>query len=389
MNASVTAFFAPLLVPHRYASNVLRAWQRITRDQLACAMVLAVAASAPVLFIGLTSPGTPSPFQTLTMVIGRFITAFCILLTVAVADDASDRGSSRLSTYATALVTGVLVGTLLSWLVSNHVFGVFDQASGALAEKLRINASARYTIAINAILEWLLLGSLAIYVYADRRETLKMRARLHAAELERSRASRRLLESELQAMQARVEPEFLFDTLAHVRRLYITDARDAEELLDHLIAYLRAAMPQTRDTSSSLGQETDLVRSYLAIISVKTGGKLAYTIDDEPELAEMRLPAMMLQPLVDYALAYHPESTHIASRLRISSEIRNDRLRVVVSSDQCHQPAASDGQAVGDVRERLAALYAANASLALTQRDLRGCQAVMEIPLARANDRRG
>lgn len=383
MNASVSAFFAPLLVPHRYASNVLRTWRRIKRDQLACAVVLGVAASAPVLLIGMTSPGAPSTFQMLSMVIGRFITAFCILLTVAIADDTSDRGGRRVSAYAMALVIGVLAGTLMSWLVSNYVFGVFGQATGALAEKLRINTHARYTIAINGILEWLMLGSLAIYVYVDRRETLKMRERLHAAEIDRVRASRGLLESELQAMQARVEPEFLFDTLAQVRRLYTADDRRADELLDQLIAYLRAAMPQTRDTSSTLAQEIELMRSYLAILNVKASEQLDYAIDAEPDLAQARLPAMMLQPLVDYALGDWRGSPDTERQLRISSERCDNRLRLVVRSDHCSASRASDGQAVGAVRERLSALYPANASLVLTQTGARGREAIMDIPLTR------
>jgi len=382
MNASVTAFFAPLLQRRSYPRTVLEAWRRITWEQLALAAMLGVVASAPAVLIAATAP---RPFNMVGFVTGKLITAFCILLAIAVADDASDRGARRMQAYSTALIIGILAGTALSWLAWDRVFGMFgDQATGGLAEKLRINPNARYTIAMNAILEWLMLGSLAIYVYADRRETLKIRARLHEAELDRVRASQRLLESELQAMQARVAPEFLFDTLADVRRLYAAGAPDAEELLDHLIAYLRAAMPQTRDTSSTLSQEFDLVRSYLAIISAKTGGNLAYAIDAAPSTAEARLPAMMLQPLVDFALDHWSQSPNVARRLRITSESRDNRLRVVVSSDHAGEPTAIHAPVVAQIRERLEALYPANANLVLTQSERRGREAVMDIPGARA-----
>ena len=109
-----------------------------------------------------------------------------------------------------------------------------------------------------------ILGGAATFVYTDRRRALAARARMHAAELERARAAKRTLESRLQAMQARVEPQFLFNTLAQVRDLYRADAALGERMLDELIAYLRAAMPKMRDTSSTVGQEIELVRAYLA-----------------------------------------------------------------------------------------------------------------------------
>ena len=61
-------------------------------------------------------------------------------------------------------------------------------------------------------------------------------------------------------MQAQVEPHFLFNTLASVQYLTETDPPDAHRLLGHLIAYLRAALPQLRASSTTLGQEVELAR---------------------------------------------------------------------------------------------------------------------------------
>jgi sensor histidine kinase YesM len=93
-----------------------------------------------------------------------------------------------------------------------------------------------------------------------------MQEHLRAAELDRVRKSRLALESRLQALQARVEPEFLFRTLSHVRDLYDRDVvlgspARASKMLDDLIAYLRAAMPHVRDTSSTVAQEVELPRA--------------------------------------------------------------------------------------------------------------------------------
>jgi sensor histidine kinase YesM len=103
--------------------------------------------------------------------------------------------------------------------------------------------------------------------------------RMRAAELARTLSRRRTLESRLQAMQARVEPQFLFNTLAQVRELYERDAVVAGRVLDDLISYLRAALPHLRESSSTLGQEIALARAYLDIMQVRLGERLEFSID--------------------------------------------------------------------------------------------------------------
>ena len=75
-----------------------------------------------------------------------------------------------------------------------------------------------------------------MFFHADRRAARKTAQVLHDAELHRIRRSRLALESRLQAMQARVEPQFLFNTLAQVERLYEVDPALGARMLDDLIA---------------------------------------------------------------------------------------------------------------------------------------------------------
>ena len=148
-----------------------------------------------------------------------------------------------------------------------------------------------------------LYGSMACIVYVKLRTARLAADRMRAAELARVKSRRRTLESQLQAMQARVEPEFLFNTLAQVRGLYERDVVMAGRMLEDLIAYLRAALPHLRESSSTLGQEVALVRAYLDIVRIRLGEGLTFEID-VPETAEgARIPPMMLLPLVDHALA--------------------------------------------------------------------------------------
>jgi hypothetical protein len=89
------------------------------------------------------------------------------------------------------------------------------------------------------VFEGLTIGGLAILMYADRRDSQRILANLRTAQVQRSTQARQVLESQLQAMQARVEPQFLFNTLGRINQLYDVDAVLGEQMLDDLIVYLR------------------------------------------------------------------------------------------------------------------------------------------------------
>src|SRR5690242_18686938 len=174
-----------------------------------------------------------------------------------------------------------------------------------------------------------------------------------------------MLEARLKVMQARIEPQFLFNTLAQVRKLYHIDAALSGEMLDQLIAYLRAAMPRMRDTSSTLGQELELVASYLAIIKIRMGGRLEFSIDTSAELTDARMPPMMLLPLVDHAVVHGLEAPHGEGTLRIQSAVQGSRLQLSIHDDGAGFVPEDAGDAVAAIRERLHALYGGNATLTL------------------------
>src|SRR5258706_14292806 len=100
-------------------------------------------------------------------------------------------------------------------------------------------------------------------------------------------------------MQARVEPQFLFNTLAQVRELYEHDVGVAGRMLDDLTAYLRAALPHLRHSTSPLGQEIALVQAYLDIVRVRLGDRLRFDVDVPDAAKSFRVPPMMLLPLID------------------------------------------------------------------------------------------
>ncbi|MCL4687581.1 MAG: histidine kinase [Burkholderiales bacterium] len=202
-----------------------------------------------------------------------------------------------------------------------------------------------------------------------------------AAQAEGERLAKRMAEAELKLLQAQVEPHFLFNTLANLRWLVQQQSPDALAMLDHLIDYLRTALPEMRAESSTVGREAALARAYLEILRIRMGGALAVVIDVPEALAPHAFPPLMLMTLVENAVK-HGIAPVGRGRIAIRAARAGDRLRLEVEDDG-RGPGGEPGNGVGlaNVRERLAALHGGRASLVLSPRAGGGATAVIEIPL--------
>jgi hypothetical protein len=322
----------------------------------------------------------PMHLLVLGYVIGDQIGALSLLAAIVIADRAVDEGARSRLCYVAAALGGCMVGVMLS-----GTFGwvwrtlVLPDAWPAWRPYLRGTASLYY-FPIYSLASWLLLGAPAVFLYADRRAARQTEAHLHAAELDQIRRSKLALESRLQAMQARVEPQFLFNTLAQVEHLYERDPALAERMLDDLIAYLRAAMPLMRSTSSTIAQEIELARTYLGIVSIRLGNRLAFHIDVQPTPGDVRMPPMMLLPLIDHAITYGLEQSATTGSIRIATEVGSGRLRLSITDSGAGFVPESGTAGIASIRERLAALYGGDARLDLRRLGAGATEAVMDIP---------
>lgn len=293
--------------------------------------------------------------------------AFMLMLALVAADRVTGSDPRRRTVYAAAVVITATVyaplQALLFELVSPGEFVWMDVVKWALY----------------AFFEWLVLAGVATFIYTDRRRARAALARMRAAEIERAHAAKRTLESRLQAMQARVEPQFLFNTLAQVRELNRASASRGERMLDELIAYLRAAMPKMRDTSSTVRQEIDLVRAYLGIARLRLGERFAFEVEPQEEAADARMPPMMLLPLVDHAIAHGLADPRSTGLIRIRTEISNEKVRLEIADSGVGFLPGSEDDGIAGIRERLSALYGSDASLSLRRRAASASEAVLEI----------
>ena len=196
---------------------------------------------------------------------------------------------------------------------------------------------------------------------------------------------RQLAEAQLKTMQAQVEPHFLFNTLASVDYLIETDPARASRMQKNLIQYLRAAVPQMRQASSTLGQEMALCRSYLEILKVRMDDRLQFAITMPAGLSTAAFPPMMLQTLVENSIKHGLEPKPEGGALTLNADVVDGNLRVAVSDTGLGFGAAgSGGSGVGlnNVRERLQALFGARSRLTIEPNSPNGTIATIVVPYA-------
>jgi len=352
--------------------TVLLAWRGITRRQVRVTFVVGV-----VLCVGLFAfLGVPLDFPgrvALTAVASQ-LRAFAVLLVFVVADRVAAGDPRQRGPYIWAVLVGAVVAESLAFALGTAAGWIWVEFSAAWEPSIWAYAYA--------LGDTILITGATVWVILDRRRAASARKHMLDAELDRIAAERRSLESDLQAMQARVEPQFLFNTLSQVRDLYREVAPRGERMLDELIAYLRAAMPRMRDTASTLDQELELTRAFLAIVAVRLGDRLTVSIDAPAEGGDARMPPMLLLPLVDHAIGAAPASgTH---SIAINGAVASGVVRLTVAGGADAFATGRDDASITDLRERLAALFGQQGSLTFSAREDGTSQAVLEMPLEEA-----
>ncbi len=224
----------------------------------------------------------------------------------------------------------------------------------------------------------------AVTYFYQRQRTLHME--IEAAR-EKSRADtieRQVAETRLRLLQAQIEPHFLFNTLANVHALIPLDAARAQQMLGHLDGFLRAALAAARKERNTLADEFALLRSYLEILAIRMGRRLAFSLSLPAELSELKMPPMLLQPLVENAVKHGLEPKIEGGRVDISAAMENEVLFIrIADTGLGNSPVEEAGLGLAHVRERLAALYGDAGSLKIADNPSGGTTVTVKIPAAK------
>ena len=195
----------------------------------------------------------------------------------------------------------------------------------------------------------LIIASFIIKVVAGGKRRAELTASEATRRAETEQLERTVLEARMEALQAQIEPHFLFNTLASIDQLIQTDPPRASKMQQSLIRYLRSAMPQMREGSRpTLGQQVDLCSAFLEIMAVRMEGRLQPVVNVPEGLKSAVFPSMMLQTLVENAIKHGLEPKAEGGRLEIGAEIVDGQLAVHVRDNGMgFMPKAEGGVGLG------------------------------------------
>lgn len=202
----------------------------------------------------------------------------------------------------------------------------------------------------------------AALVYDYRLRSKARAAALRAARAQSAAVARRTVDTRLQAARARVDPRFLFDALGAVERIHEIDAAAGDRLLDDLVAYLRAVLPDLQEPHSTLRNELALARLWLDIRRQFSPVPMIYAVDAMDDCRDIRFPPMTLVPLLEACL---PSLSHTAT---VAVRARQEGAQTAIHIE-CDAPTATgsfDGAMVAEVRARLRELHGDQVRLALS-----------------------
>ena len=232
---------------------------------------------------------------------------------------------------------------------------------------------------------WIIASALLKVTYKGR-----MQAEVKAAEAtetaESEQLKRQVVEARMAAMQAQVEPHFLFNTLASIDHLIETDPPRASQMQKNLIALLRASMPTMRENhpaAHNLGREMAVIRPYLEILKVRMEDRLQTEINVPDGLLSADFPSMMIQSLVENAIKHGLEPKAEGGKLTVRAEIVHGKLAVTVADTGLgFGKAATAGTGVGlnNIRERLQLLYGNKASMTVAENTPSGTLVTLTVP---------
>lgn len=221
----------------------------------------------------------------------------------------------------------------------------------------------------------------AVMLFALRRERDAIERRLQEERRQR-------LTAQLQTLQSRLHPHFLFNSLNTIACLISEDPAAAERVVERLSELLRYCLTDLDRTVVPLRDELSVVRAYLEVQAARFGSRLRFVIDCPDALFDQRVPPLCLQPLVENAVLHGAVASRRGGVVEVRATLADQQLQLSVQDDgpglgkSTHQ---GSGGALHGLRERLRILYPDASPPArlelLTPADGPGCLVVLRLPL--------
>jgi LytS/YehU family sensor histidine kinase len=272
------------------------------------------------------------------------------------------------------VVTGVFVGAYAGDFLLGGTTNVWPDQPGRLLGTLAFS---------------LLVGAAITYFFLSREQLAKVRENLALASARAEAAQRHAAQAQLKLLETQLEPHMLFNTLSNLRILVGTDTRRAQEMLDHLVAYLRATLGASRASTLPLAAEFERLNDYLALMAIRMGPRLHCSFELPEALREQPVPGLLLQAIVENSIKHGLEPKVQGGSIHISASAGGQTLTLRVQDSGVGMPedtgtpppAPDSGFGLTQVRERLHTTYGERATLALQAVPGGGTLTTITLPL--------
>jgi LytS/YehU family sensor histidine kinase len=227
---------------------------------------------------------------------------------------------------------------------------------------------------------WMILGVTQTVVF--HRRFVAARIGRAEAEARAARSESRAAEARLQALRMEIDPHFLFNAMNAVSGLVRTgDTRGATDMLARIGGLLRVTLTYGREGSVSLQREIELVREYLGIESVRFGERLKVQFDVEPEVLDVAVPPLILQPLVENAIRHGVAPVPGDAWVRIRAYREGAGVRIdVLDSGPGPADTARMGTGLSNVSARVEEEYRGAGSFEIASDPGGGGRATLRLP---------
>jgi signal transduction histidine kinase len=234
------------------------------------------------------------------------------------------------------------------------------------------------------VLRWSVIGLAAAGSYYLWRSSVDSREQLRGEDLRRQSAEQQLTNTRLTALRKQIEPHFLFNTLATVRRLHQTEPETGAIMLANFIDYLARLLPMLERSEVPLGDEADLVAAYLSVIQIRMSERLTVRIDVPSALRRACVPPLALATLVENAVKHGVAPLSQGGVIEVVAVAEHGILELSVSDNGVgFKSDAGGGSGIGlyNVRARLATLHGARGALQVQANPNAGVRASITLPI--------
>jgi sensor histidine kinase YesM len=285
--------------------------------------------------------------------------------------------STWLRSLLVHLPTSLLLSTVQLLIAEVVLQSFLEEPLDLYASFTSIRFSFVFNFHINVLTYWAILG-----VGYARENYRKYRDReLRAAQLEAQ-----LSQAQLQALKMQLQPHFLFNTLNAISSLIHEDVHAADQVLARLGDLLRYSLRNLGVQEVTLREELDFLQRYLEIEKIRFGTRLKVKMAVEPETLDLKVPNLILQPLVENAIQYAVTPRTRGGRIDISAHRENGSLRLVVRDDGPGLPNGKgampeEGIGLRNTRARLQQLYGDEHQFMIFNKAPSGVEVCLVIPV--------